>query len=550
MNDHCLYIGLTGARAELAELRLEFLLGSFLGSLALALLLSPLVLHLYQRRVTRLMTLDSGPRTPTADGPEDESGHPSAGEAPGTAQPSAATLLAAAKAGAAGYRRVNYTAIGVFAGLVTLLIGAYLITAEGLTFASLQGWLRGAVYPLVVAVGGTVPLVLMIVQARRTKLVLSLLFATLLTGAAWFDIVLDPAIERPERLSELAWALASILIMYAAALGRRIRNVVPLLTPLIYGLIIMLVAWGILSTIFEDCNALVANLVYLGLTVASIWLFSKLVLAVVRRLTTAYEGRKFSNIQFQLGVWTITLAIIFTLEVGYKEDIRLDPWSMGILAAAAAAVVVYVRLAKTLEAWPAPRTLLLLRVFSRSMKHQSLLDVATFYWAFIGPIYLVGGPDLAKFYLDPHELLLFLRRRLRELFLLDLASLRRRLGGLESLPDADGRFRTEEFFCSDLTWRHAASALIDRSDFILLDLRGFHAERRGTAFEVTLLARKNALERSVVLTDETTDMAAVQAALAAVPGARIGPEQMLHADQVASGLDVVSALADRAGVAA
>jgi|GEM_PF-4032605 len=50
---------------------------------------------------------------------------------------------------------------------------------------------------------------------------------------------------------------------------------------------------------------------------------------------------------------------------------------------------------------------------------------------------MIGGPDLAKINLDSDELLLFPRRRLRDIFVTDQASLQRRLGA----PDWGARSR-------------------------------------------------------------------------------------------------------------
>jgi hypothetical protein len=65
-----------------------------------------------------------------------------------------------------------------------------------------------------------------------------------------------------------------------------------------------------------------------------------------------------------------------------------------------------------------------------------------------------------------------------------------------------------EFYCHDDAWKEAVSALALRSEAILMDLRGFRAERRGSAFELGLLARLGVLPRCVFLADESTDLAA------------------------------------------
>jgi len=142
----------------------------------------------------------------------------------------------------------------------------------------------------------------------------------------------------------------------------------------------------------------------------------------------------------------------------------------------------------------------------------------------------VSGPDLATTNLEPHELLLFLRRRLGEIFVTDPLSLERRLGEIDEEPDPDARYRINEFFCFDNIWREAVGALLRRSDAILLDLRGFTAARRGTAFEIKLLAERDALRQSVILTDDQTDMAAVERAIAEISGAVLPQGRVLRTD--------------------
>ena len=56
-------------------------------------------------------------------------------------------------------------------------------------------------------------------------------------------------------------------------------------------------------------------------------------------------------------------------------------------------------------------------------------------------------------------------------------------------PDRDGRFRINEFCCRDDTWQATVVALIERADAVVMDLRGFTAERRGCEFELKELAR-------------------------------------------------------------
>ena len=162
---------------------------------------------------------------------------------------------------------------------------------------------------------------------------------------------------------------------------------------------------------------------------------------------------------------------------------------------------------------------------------------------------MIGGPDLAKTNLEPDELLLFLRRGLRQIFVTDRSSLYRRLADLDVTPDPDGRYRINESFCSDSVWQEAVGGLLQVSDAILLDLRGFTASRRGTAFELRLLAAVDALKCSVILIDNETDLSAVAQTIADIPGATVPQDRVLRSDGTALGDEIFRLLVSGAVLA-
>ena len=100
--------------------------------------------------------------------------------------------------------------------------------------------------------------------------------------------------------------------------------------------------------------------------------------------------------------------------------------------------------------------------------------------------------------------------------------LRNRLAALDLRPDADGRFRVNEFCCHDDTWRPTLSALIGAADVILVDLRGLARVRKGVVYEIKQLAALGLLGRAVALVDHTTDVPFLQETLdlAGAPGLR------------------------------
>ena len=127
---------------------------------------------------------------------------------------------------------------------------------------------------------------------------------------------------------------------------------------------------------------------------------------------------------------------------------------------------------------------------------------------------MIGGPDLAKASLEPHELAAFLTGKLKQGFVTNEASLDEALARLDFAPDPDRRYRVNEIYCAGDIWTHAAQRLIELSDVVLIDLREFHAGRHGTATELSMLARLGALSRTIAIIGKATDLDAVRAATA------------------------------------
>jgi hypothetical protein len=149
--------------------------------------------------------------------------------------------------------------------------------------------------------------------------------------------------------------------------------------------------------------------------------------------------------------------------------------------------------------------LLLLRVFDKGTGKAGLLDAVAARWRHIGPVRLIGAPDLATATIEPDEFLAFTSGHLRRLFIGDGATLEERLAGLEPVPDPDGRYRVEEFFCFDTTWKATVASLLTHSDLVLMDVRGLNAARLGATHELELLGHEGAFARTLLMVDEHTD---------------------------------------------
>ncbi|HVO94086.1 MAG TPA: hypothetical protein VMT22_14645 [Terriglobales bacterium] len=153
---------------------------------------------------------------------------------------------------------------------------------------------------------------------------------------------------------------------------------------------------------------------------------------------------------------------------------------------------------------PAPR-LLLLRVFALGKRSELVYDPLGKYWLNIGSIQMIAGPDLAASTIEPHEFLDFLSGNLSRRFIDSGATLDLRMAQMDLAPDGDGRYRVTEFFCHDDTWKLTLARLVDESDAVLMDLRGFSPNNRGCVFEITELFNLVSLSRLVFVIDATTD---------------------------------------------
>ena len=335
-----------------------------------------------------------------------------------------------------------------------------------------------------------------------------------------------------------------VALFYLAVARRHARQIVPLVGTLLGTVVGALALGGMLATLGAACpNTLAVPLFLLGLLVVplgGLWAAWR----AVRWLGRAYEEKRFSDAQVQVGSWLLCLTAISSLAVLGAFRQQPGPWGPLLLAATAAAVATYLWGLRRLQPWQAPRSLLLLRVFSHDERGEKLLDETAFRWRFIGPIHMIGGPDMAQQSLEPHELVSFIRGQVQEQFVVTREQLAQRLQTLDEAPDPDRRFRVNELFCQGEIWKTAVRALARRCDVVLLDLRGFTAQRGGTAHEIGLLAMMGLLGNTVCLIDAQTDLQAVRAVIGRVnPQAHLEQAKLLHADKELHADEIFDALA-------
>jgi hypothetical protein len=319
-------------------------------------------------------------------------------------------------------------------------------------------------------------------------------------------------------------ALPIVITLLISASGR-IRAVAPYLLPVF----LLLATASVLTLQWFGAHAsepteFVRMLIY-NLGVSGTFLFyifaPWLLLAwpmyeLVRWLARAYLDKRFSDLGYLYGAYWFVVLFSSTLPAvagnGAIGLTQLLPWFW------IPVLMVWAR--DWLKPVVAPPTLLVLRVFQRDAAVEILFDRVVERWRLTGNTVLIAGTDLVSRTLDPDDLFAFLNGRLAERFIASEDEAPRRVAALDLAPDPDGRYRVNECYCFDTTWQAALRALVQASDVVLMDLRGFRAENRGCRFELGVLAQSPRLRRVVLLRDKATDLDAAAMDLAGAPAER------------------------------
>ena len=242
-----------------------------------------------------------------------------------------------------------------------------------------------------------------------------------------------------------------------------------------------------------------------------------------RRLRAAYAAKWLSDQSLMIdtlwGFQALVLAFELALAIGPAGWLGLGVFALH-KAITLAGMVPAARAARRRR----PLRLLLLRVFTRRDRRgrlqsrrtdaERLFDLLGSRWRYIGPIAMIGAPDLASSTIDPDEFLDFLAGRLRERFIVDPAEVPARLAAMDDRCDLDARWRVTEFFCGNDTWRAAVLGLMARSDLVAMDLRDFGPDNQGCIFELQALIDLVPAARVALLVDGSTRREFLQATIA------------------------------------
>jgi len=326
-----------------------------------------------------------------------------------------------------------------------------------------------------------------------------------LTNIFWFVVSLAYA---------AAFPLALLIIMG----WRRIRAVTPLAlsSTLVFGFALVLFREALTEAFNLEAvrSALLGLSALTNVTVMYYGIFMVLVLPVgwvawrlLQYLATRYESKGFSDVQLVVDCWWLIVTADETV-THFSTTYGLRGIAIGIAAFAVYRIGVALALAWLPDPHrDDPKTrLLLLRVFGYQARTETLFDRVAQQWRFHGPVQLIAGVDLAMRTADPGDMLAFVGGRLDERYVATLDDVGRRLGGLDIERDPDGRFRVNEVYCHDDTWRSTLQALLDTTDIVLMDLRSFSSANAGCVFELEQLVSRLPAEKIVFVYDQTTDL--------------------------------------------
>ena len=221
-------------------------------------------------------------------------------------------------------------------------------------------------------------------------------------------------------------------------------------------------------------------------------------------LAGAFANKRFSDIQLVVDCWwAIVAAEVTATSLSTAHGFAGIAGGVGAFAAYRLAVAALLRSDRLPH--QAPR-LLLLRVFGYQARTESLFDRVAQTWRLRGPVQLIAGVDLAMRTADPGDMLALLDGRLAEAYVRTPQEVSERLARLDLRPDPDGRFRINEVYCHDNTWRRTLEALLDGTDKVLMDLRSFSAQNAGCRFELEQIVRRVPTDAIVLVCDKTTDL--------------------------------------------
>jgi hypothetical protein len=337
-----------------------------------------------------------------------------------------------------------------------------------------------------------------------------------LTQAVGGVVTIAPLTNMFWFLVSLAWTATIPALLLLVTNWRRIRAVTPLALAgiLAFGLSSALSGEAVLRA-FDRAALREGLLGVAALTSTEAAYYSAFMLVslpvgaiawwILRRVAGAFGRKRFSDVQLIVDCWWLIVSAGGAIALAARMGPR------GV-AGAAGAFALY-RLVVALGLWGrradrarSGQRLLLLGVLSYQARTERLFDRVAQRWRFRGPVQRIAGVDVAIRTVEPGDILNLVAGRAAKQYVARPEAVARRLYVIDAAPDPDGRFRVNEVCCHHDAWRPALGALLDRSDRVLMDMRGFSHRNPGGVFELEQLLWRLPSDAIVLAVDRSTDL--------------------------------------------
>ena len=479
------------------------------------------LLRLYTRAVRRSMRSQAHAVQPGVSRPTDVMASDSHGRPAGTRVATLHDLPeASASAAAEGLltrliARPRHAAMvyAVAGSAYAVVIAAAALLADGLEILPLRFlflfWTFA--WPIVPTVG------IVAATTRRTRIAMTAIY--------FLGLVIIGAIEMP-RSPDLTWPQvftpwvlydlpATILLL--TYLSRRIRAVGPLILTFI---LLALIGSDVVVTVAGSQDSYLRAIVrmagsvglggsgaFVALLAIGFLLFAVLGWAALVWIGRRYQAKKISDESVTVDALWMLFTVVHSMDLVFGHPLWTLAGPVAFAAYKVCARAGFSWLGRADDLSEKSPALLVLRSFSIGSDSERLFDVVGRHWRRVGSIQMIAGIDLVSRTVDPHEFLDFTSGKLSRRFIESPAALEQRMRERDTRPDRDLRFRVNDFFCYDDTWKMVLSRLVDESDAVLMDLRGFSRQNAGCVFELHELVRLVPLEQVVFIVDRRTDEA-------------------------------------------
>lgn len=314
------------------------------------------------------------------------------------------------------------------------------------------------------------------------------------------------------------WLIVNLpaTVLFGAFLQRRIRSVGPLvfsfmLAGVAGALLLIQVLGGSDAALYLASSAgsalgLGATGVLLSIALAGFLVFALVGWFLLKLIGINYQRKNLSDQSITLDSLFLMFGIVQTVSLAFEGIGWILTGPIAFLGYKIASSAVFAFSARSSDEQKHPSRLLLLRVFALGPISNLWFYRFSKLWRHAGSVNLIAGPDLVTSAIEPHEFLSFLAGDLSRQFVKGDDDLTSRVNGLDYKPDPDNRYRVNEFFCHDDTWRNTLKSLVSESESVLMDLRSFSVANDGCLYELGVLLNSVDFRCVVFLIDDTTDV--------------------------------------------